>query len=186
MVSSTVFGIEYLLEQIFAVLLSYGYSVWMSYKGTVPLSPRLSALANCIDAVEKCDAFFGIITGRYGSGIEPGELAITHREVRKAVEIEKPRWFMVHRNVTVARELLKQFRFNEDKNPRPDFIFRKTSIIDDIRVIEMYEDAIQDNIPLPERRGNWSQPFLTPEDVLRFVEHQFSDIHRIHKLINES
>jgi hypothetical protein len=36
MVSSTVYGIEELLERIYAILTEFGYEVWMSHKGTVP------------------------------------------------------------------------------------------------------------------------------------------------------
>lgn len=35
MVSSTVYGIEDLLDQIYAALTSFGYEVWCSHSGTV-------------------------------------------------------------------------------------------------------------------------------------------------------
>lgn len=62
MVSSTVYGIEELLERIFTLLVSFGYEVWMSHKGTMPVFSNQSALENCLEAVKKCDLFLGIIS----------------------------------------------------------------------------------------------------------------------------
>ena len=36
MVSSTVYGIEELLDRVYTLLTAYGYEVWMSHKGTIP------------------------------------------------------------------------------------------------------------------------------------------------------
>src|ERR1043165_7484936 len=52
LVSSTVYGIEELLDRIFTLLTSYGYEVWMSHKGTVPVRSDRTAFANCLAAVE--------------------------------------------------------------------------------------------------------------------------------------
>lgn len=38
MVSSTVYGIEELLERIYTILTTFGYEVWMSHKGAVPVT----------------------------------------------------------------------------------------------------------------------------------------------------
>ena len=59
MVSSTVYGIEDSLDQIFAMLAGFGYEVWMSHKGTVPVDPSKSNFDNCLKAVENCDLFWG-------------------------------------------------------------------------------------------------------------------------------
>ena len=109
MVSSTVFGIESLLDQVFATLDGLGYEVWMSHKGTIPTNPHRSNFGNCLDAVSECDLFLALITGRYGS-TAPGELSITHQEIHRAIALDKLRWFLVHHDVTVARQLLRQFR----------------------------------------------------------------------------
>ncbi len=37
LVSSTVYGIEELLDRIYMVLTTFGYEVWMSHKGTLPV-----------------------------------------------------------------------------------------------------------------------------------------------------
>ena len=68
MVSSTVYGIEELLERIYTLLISFGYEVWMSHSGTMQTYSNKTAFENCLDAVEKCDLFLGLITPQYGSG----------------------------------------------------------------------------------------------------------------------
>jgi hypothetical protein len=68
MVSSTVYGIEELLDRIYSLLTAYGYEVWMSHKGTLPVVSDRTAFENCLAAVEKCDLFLGLITPQYGSG----------------------------------------------------------------------------------------------------------------------
>lgn len=58
MVSSSVYGIEDLLDQVFAMLRGFGYTVWMSHAGTIPINPGKSNFENCLAAVEDCDLFF--------------------------------------------------------------------------------------------------------------------------------
>jgi hypothetical protein len=48
MVSSTVYGIEELLEKIYATLTAFGYEVWMSHKGTLHASSTRTAFENCL------------------------------------------------------------------------------------------------------------------------------------------
>lgn len=179
MVSSPVYGLEGLLDQIFAMLEGYGYEVWMSHKGTIPTDPRRTAFSNCLTAVDNCDAFLGIITGHYGSGVGTNQRGITHREIVRAVNQRKLRWFLVHHDVPVARQLLKQFRTDEHGEKRSHSFFRRTAILDDIRVLEMYESAIQHSRPLSQRAGNWVQEFFAHSDALRYVEAQFSDPSRL-------
>ena len=44
MVSSTVYGIEELLDRVYAILTNFGYEVWVSHKGTVPVLPNKTAM----------------------------------------------------------------------------------------------------------------------------------------------
>ncbi len=43
MVSSTVYGVEELLDRVYTLLTAFGYEVWMSHKGTVPVFSNQSA-----------------------------------------------------------------------------------------------------------------------------------------------
>jgi len=175
--SSTVYGIEELLDRVYTLLTAYGYEVWMSHKGTVPVFSNRTAFENCLAAVEKCDLFLGIITPNYGSGQDsarPGEPSITHLEMRRAIKLDKPRWILAHDHVIFARSLLNHLG-REGAEGRRSLKLKKNSVLDDLRVIDLYEEATMDanNTPLAERRGNWVQKFGTADDGATFVTAQF-------------
>ncbi len=184
MVSSAVFGIEDLLNQVYTVLSRYGFEVWMSYKGTIPTDPKRSNFENCLQAVNDCDLFLGIICGRYGSGVNANGLSITHLELQAAIQVNKPRWFLVHTDVVVARQLLRQFRFDADGKPK-QLDFKRTSVLENIRILDMYEQAIRHDVPLASRTGNWVQPYIHHADVLEFLRAQFRERHRIVELLQD-
>ncbi len=84
MVASTVYHFEDQLNQICAVLNGFGYEVWNSHIGTIPVHPGSSNLENCVAAARDCDIFLGIIRPFYGSG-RIGARSITHEEFREAI-----------------------------------------------------------------------------------------------------
>lgn len=184
MVSSTVYYQQSFLDQVFAMLEAFGYTVWMSHAGTLPINPGLSNFGNCLRAVDACQAFLGIITGHYGSGKAEGAKSITHREMHRAITQRKPAWFLVHHDVVAARQLLRQFKA-KPKAVRWEFRFEPSSILNDLRVLEMYEKAMQNAVPLEERRGNWVQEYFYSHEALRFVEAQFSDKTRVLSLLRQ-
>ena len=174
MVSSPVYGIEELLEQIFGILNGAGFTVWMSHKGTVPVNSQKSNFENCLAAVEACDLFLGILTTHYGSGKdnESGGPSITHQEVTRALELEKPRWFLAHHDLIFARSLLGDLGY-ETPAQRAGLKLTGKKLVGDLRVIDVYEEVIQAEKKLRARRGNWAQPFATQQDANIFVVAQF-------------
>jgi hypothetical protein len=182
MVASSVYGFEDQLNQICGLLEHMGYYPICSHYKTMPTNPAKSNLENCLDAVKNCDCFFGIIRPYYGSGII-GTTSITHKEMIHVIELKKPRWFIVHRDVRVARELLKQYRFNHDGSKNHDFIFKETKLLDDVKVIDMYEDTIQSNIPPEQRIGHWADEYFNLNDIMKVIQTQFSDKERIKTII---
>jgi hypothetical protein len=76
----------------------------MSRKGTVFPDPTKSNFQNCLNAVDACDLFLGIITPSYGSGKFKGEKSITHQEIERATERKPFRWFLADYRVDVARQ----------------------------------------------------------------------------------
>lgn len=186
LVSSTVYGVEELLNLIYKLLTIMGYEVWMSHKGTMPVSSKNSAFKNCIDAVKKCDLFLGIITTQYGSGVANGELSITHQEILKAIELNKPRWILAHDQVVFARKLLSDLGYKTVKERNALTLKPKPTSISDIRVIQMYEDAIKNHVPLKERQGNWVQKFDRDYDANLFVVAQFSRYQEAEECIKEN
>lgn len=188
MVSSTVYGIDQTLELIYSRLSQYGFEVWMSYAGTVHVDSRKTAFDNCLEAVRKCDLFLGIITKDYGSGIDKMTgLSITHREMKLAMELGKPRWMLVHESVPAMRAWLDALGYS-GREGRIEFLRRIVNkpyqsagkLFDagkrlfDLRSIDMYEDAILNEEPLDDRQGNWVQPYKTPYEANRFVTAQFA------------
>lgn len=185
MVSSTVYGIEELLERIYTLLTAFGYEVWMSHKGTVPVSSTRSALENCLAATERCDLFLGLITPHYGSGKDERSLSFTHQELLKAIEKDKPRWLLAHDHVVFARSLLNCLG-HEGKKGRQKLRLKKSPIIDDLRVIDMYEDAILSQKPLRERQGNWVQKYNSSDDAALFATAQFARYQEAEEFIKEN
>ncbi|MBI1291007.1 DUF4062 domain-containing protein [bacterium] len=187
-VSSTVYGMEELLDRTYSLLTAFGYEVWMSHKGTIPLRSDRTAFENCLAAVEKCDLFLGIITPEYGSGQDkddPRQMSITHHELRRAIERGIPRWVLAHDHVVFAWSFLKNLG-HHDPETRSKLTLRKTKIFEDLRILNLYEEAIVDGVPLAERFGNWVQKFRTIEDGSLFVTAQFSRYQEVERFIEEN
>jgi len=183
MVASTVYNFQDQLGQICATLKGYGYNVWNSHLGTIPQHPGLSNLKNCAAGAGDCDLFLGIIRPSYGSGVV-GKRSITHEECRKAVNLKKPRWFLVHHDVVIARQLLKSHLYTKD-GKRTKFILRENPVIDDVRVIDLYNDVIQQEIPLVDRKGHWAQEFSRIDEILTYIDAQLGDEKRIRRICKE-
>jgi len=184
MVSSTVYGIEELLNRIYSMLTKYGYEVWMSHRGTVSVRSTNHAFDDCLRAVKQCDLFLSIITPQYGSGIAKGELSITHQELLKAIELNKPRWVLADDKVVFARTLL-DYLGHEDAEARSKLELKKKRVIDDLRVIDMYEAATRHDVVFQDRKGNWVQPFVNIDDALLFATAQFNRYEEAEKFLEE-
>lgn len=183
MVASTVYHFEDQLRQICRTLESLGYEVWNSHIGTMPtIHPGRSNLDNCVAAAQNCDVFLGIIRPFYGSGII-GPRSITHEEFLAAIKLSRPRWFLVDRDVAFARQLLKHLLAPD--GTRPNLKLEKNSFMDDLRVIELYRDALQENIPLEERKGHWVQEFYRMDEALTHIVKQFGDTEKIREICKE-
>ncbi len=173
MVSSTVYGYEELLERIYAVLTEFGYEVWMSHKGTTPVSSTRGALENSIHAVEQCDLFLCLILPTYGTGSgSKADRSITHDELLKAIDLNKPRWILAHDHVVFARTLLANIGYG-DATARATLALKPSAVIDDLRVIDMYESAVRHDVAFQDRKGNWVQKFVSPNDALLYASAQF-------------
>ena len=185
LVSSTVYGIEELRDRIYTLLTSFGYEVWCSHKGTVPVRSGLTALENCIASVEKCDLFLGIVTPFYGSGRDDNGISFTHHEFKKAIELNKPRWLLAHDHVVFARTFLNDLGFKGAD--RSKLTLGKSKVLDNLGVIDLYEEAIlHDVADLKDRKGNWVQKFSSNEDALLFTTAQFSRFQEVEAFLKEN
>lgn len=195
-VSSTVYDFETDLRRIFATLDGFGYDVYMSKEGTIPLDSRLSNLVNCVNGVEDCDIFLGIVRPRIGSGVlEKNGRSITAQEFDKAIEIGMPRFILADYRIEFAHKFLNLMNLNIDSIPLNREKIEKQENGEDVKIllpnnvvhgecVEIYRLAIQDQIEPANRIGNWAQPYKDSEDIQRFIESQFKDVERIKNLIN--
>ncbi len=167
MVSSAVYGFEFQIEQICSMLTTMDYEVLNSHIGTIKVHPGLSNLENCIKAVEECDLFFGIIRPYCGTG-NIGDKNITFEEMKKAIELQKPYWFVVHRDVTFARKLCNKIR-----GFQPEMILRNNFF--DYKSVEMYNMVIKDDQAITQRTGNWVQEFFNIDELFTFINTQFNN-----------
>jgi hypothetical protein len=171
MVASTVYQNRDMIYQVCGILSTYGYQVINSEFGTLHPTLGQNNTEACLQAVNDCDIFFGFINPIYSSGI-------THKEFLEAIKLDKPRRFMAHSTIPFARKLLYQFMFDDKKAPT-GFSIKPTSVMDDIRVIDMYNIAIQSDLPYDERKYNWVQEFHRIDDILRHIETLFGDYNKI-------
>ena len=195
-VSSTVYDFETDLRRIFATLDGFGYDVYMSREGTIPLDSKLSNLVNCVNGVEECDIFLGIVRPRIGAGVlEKGGRSITAQEFDKAIELEMPRFILADYRIEFAHKFLNLMRCDISSIPLNREKTVKNEAGEDVKAIlpndvvhgecvEIYRLAIQNHIPPANRTGNWAQPFKDSEDIQRFLESQFKDVERIKSLID--
>jgi Domain of unknown function (DUF4062) len=178
MVSSTIYGFQKELNQLCSTIegyksREYEYEVLNSHIGSIYVAPGASTIEACLQAVSDCDFFLGIILPRYGSGL-------THEEFLKAIELDKPRGFLSHFSVRYARELLAQYMYKDTKQKvkNTKFQFKSTLVFEDIRIIDMYNDAIQATLPFDQRR--WAHEFGHHDgDEMSFVETEFKNINRL-------
>ncbi len=187
MVSSTVYGSEEVLDRVYDLLTSFGYEVWMSHKGTLPVFSNKSAFENCLEGVRQCRIFLGIIGTRYGSGIDkddPNSLSIVHQELRLAIELKKARWLLAHENILTARTLFAKIG-HQGVDGRAALQLKRSDVLEDMRLIDMYEEATFDRLPLSERKGNWVQKFHDFKDSGRYMMFQFQRYQEIEAYIRE-
>lgn len=181
-VSSSVYGNEEMLDRVYALLRRYGYKVWMSHAGTVQIKPGKSAFESCLAAVDECDLVLSIITPRYGSGQVAGGPSITHQELERAFAQGKQVYTLAHRNVVNARRLLLDLGIGPDDRKKLK-LKKHASVVDDLRLIDMYEIATKEATPLQQRTGNWVQQYGDHRDVFRYVTEQFKDAEAVRKLL---
>ena len=186
LVSSTVYGIEELLDRIYMVLTAFGYEVWMSHKGTLPVRSDRTAFDNCLAAVDACDLFLGLITPDYGTGRDGKEISITHQELQRAIARKKPRWLLAHQHVVFARRFLRDLGYKTPEERASFTLAKGSKSLGDLRVIDMYEEAILDMLPLADRHGNWVQEFDSDEAALLYASAQFSRVQEVERFLNEN
>lgn len=157
-----------------------GYDVLNSHYGSIKVNPHLSNLDNCLNAVEECDLFLGIIRPYYGTG-NIGDKNITFEEIKKAIELQKPYWFLVHRDVVFAHNLFKKMKLKSG-----DEIVIEDNKLFDKQCIDVYEYVIKNHVPVTLRNGNWAQEFYRLDEMMVYINAQFTDKDFINEVMNQT
>jgi hypothetical protein len=107
--------------------------------------------------------------------------------MQKAIELKKPRWVLAHDHVVFARSLLMNLDF-KGKKGREKLNLRKSPILDDLRVLDLYEEATidRDDVELSDRHGNWVQKFRSTEDASLYIGSQFFRYQEVERFIEEN
>ena len=200
-VSSTVYDFETQLTDVFAMLDSMGYEVYMSKKGTIPLDSTLNTFVNCVEAGEECDVFLCFIRPLLGSGIYKGEeKSVTEQEIDAAIACGMPRFVMADYRVEYAHKFLSMMHLEPEsipavivKHKEEDGKKKEYHIPNNLihpHTVRMYRTAVRRDVrPESERTGNWVQPFHVVReycelnDIRTFIEAQFHDVERVRGLI---
>ncbi len=183
MVSSSVYGFENELEQVIATLRSLGYHVLNSHIGAIKVHPRLSNFKNCLLAVEECDLFLGIIRPYMGTGIIGGR-NITFEEMKKAIELKKPYWFLVHRDVVFASKLFKRIKDSKPILDNSRDRLKRDRLFDPL-CLDVYNYVTKANDKASIRTGNWAQEFYRLTDIMEYIKTQFEDKTFIEKILEQ-
>lgn len=187
MVSSAVYGYQEFLDRIYDVLTNLGYEVWMSHKGTIPVVSDNDSIANCLQAVDGCDLFLGIITTQYGT-TKRDQKSATHLEFERAIERNKLRWFLVDDKVVFARRLLGHFYSDAGLKKKVNFRnfhFKPHTSFSDLRLLDMYDVAAnqQRNSAGEVNAVDWVQEYSEADAALLFTMSQFSRYHDLEHLL---
>ena len=188
MVSSAVYGYQEFLDRIYDLLVSMGYEVWMSHKGTIPVDSSRDTIECCLDAVRKCDLFLCIITGTYGKTMRGG-FSATHLEMREAIRVNKLRWFLVDDRVVFARSFLNHLQYDGKKIDRGKLSIggKGWTQLDNLRLIEMYDEAcnlITSTSGIPSVK--WVQTYEDDKAALLFAQSQFARYLELEEILRKN
>ena len=183
MISSSIMGFDDNIRQVAAYLEKLGYEVISSLLGTVKVHPEKSNLENSVLAVEECDVFLGFIRTFCGTG-NIDDKNITFEEFKRAIELDKPYWFMAEHDVEFSRKLFSNGISAMERGKSVWEVIKPNKKVFDPLCIEMYDFVAKNDVKdIPSRTGNWIQPFYQIGDIIKFVQRQFEDVDYIREII---
>lgn len=191
MLASTVYGFEDQLSKIIDDLQQNQFKVLNSHHGSIQVDPSSSNLDNCIQAVHSTNWFAGLVRPYYGTG-NIDEKNITFEEIKTAIQLQKPRWFYIHRDVIFASRIIDFIEVKkvlqkegEIKLVSENNILKQNKHID-IETIDLYNHVTKDSVKdLKLRNGNWAQEYFSFTEAQIYIETQFSDYSFIDNLLNK-
>lgn len=187
MLASTVHGFEDQLSKIIHDVAERDFNVLSSFHGSIKVNPKLSNIKNCVQAVDEANWFLGIVRPFYGTG-NIKERNITFEEIKAAIQLNKPRWFYIHRDVIFAEKIMSSIQVNNPEDSEteiPNLLLPNQSI--DKEAIDLYNFVIKNHeIQLELRNGNWAQEFFVFTEALIYIRSQFLDFKFVENLLNKN
>jgi len=184
MLASTVYGFEDQLSKIIHDVAEREFTVLNSFHGSIKVNPKLSNLENCVQAVDEANWFLGIVRPYFGTG-NIKEKNITFEEIKTVIQLNKRRWFYIHRDVIFAEKILNSIKVNKIEGGDtkiPNELLPNQSI--DKEAINLYNHVIKnDEKQLELRNGNWAQEFFVFTEALIYVRSQFLDFKFVENLL---
>lgn len=195
MVASSVYGFEETIEQLCAMLRTWGYQVLNSHIGTIPTDSDNPNMEDCLIAVRECDLFIGIVRTNMGTG-NIGDRNITIEEIRTAIQLNKKRWFVVDKTVVVARQIINHMILAEDKNKDKEYqrnvldsklvILEKSSFLDPKSldalnvILEGRENKAHETV------GKWYHAYERISDIFNYIETNLGEYKKVLKKVEEA
>jgi hypothetical protein len=105
--------------------------------------------------------------------------------MKLAIELKKPYWFLVHRDVVFTRQLKKHIYYLDDKGEQQKNVKIKKSPVFDERTLDIYNHVLKEGKPITTRTGNWAQEFYRLDEALTYVTAQFEDLSFIENIVNQ-
>ena len=68
---------------------------------------------------------------------------------------------------------------------RSELTLEKRNVIDDLRVIDMYEAAIRHEVQVADRKGNWVQKFASNDDAQLYASAHFYRYQEVESFLEE-
>jgi hypothetical protein len=88
--------------------------------------------------------------------------------------------------VVFARRFLRDLGYKTPEERATLALAKGSKSLGDLRVIDMYEEAILDTLPLADRHGNWVQEFDSDEAALLYASAQFSRVQEVERFLKEN
>ncbi len=160
-ISSTYYDLKNVRADLERYIRECGYEPVLNERGNIPYGSEKKLEEYCYKEIELCDVLLSIIGGRFGSSAEEAPYSISQKELKTALELGKPAYIFVEKNV------LAEFRTFE-KNKDVEGI--QYVAVDDPRVYQFLGEILA--LPI----NNPVAPFETSADVIRYLKEQWAGL----------
>ena len=155
-ISSTCYDLSQIRKDLKEGIQAMGHIPILSENKDFPVSPELTSMENCINAVRnESDIFVLIIGNRYGAKLDSGK-SITNTEFVTAYSQKIPVYTFTLKQVV---HVLPTWR----RNPDADF----SDVVDDNKVFEFVDEV-------RNKKGLWNFEFESAQDILEILKSQWS------------